>query len=148
MEPDAVQRENKPLECRFNLLGALSLLMVVLLSSLAQAEAASSTKLFTAIRQLAEHINETSILNTDQITRHTATIRKNIDLIGETSNFIGEALHLVASYESAVGPLFMNQTTRGGFPRKPAGGLELDRALFAIQQDIIELYFPDGRPKG
>ena len=125
-----------------------SLLMAVLLSSLAQAKAASSIELFTAIRQLAEHIDETSILNTDQINQHTATIRKNIDMIGETSNFIGEALHLVASYEATAGPLFMNQTTRGGFPGKPAGGLELDRAMFAIQKGLIDLYFPDGRPKG
>jgi hypothetical protein len=141
-----------------------SLSIAVLLSSLARAKPASSTGLFTAIHQLAKHINKTSTLDADQISRQTAIIQKNIDQVGQTSEIIGEALDLVASYETTAGPLFMNQATRGGFPRKPAGGLELDRAMFAVQQglmdyeashgvaaqaalqEIIDVYFPDGRP--
>lgn len=118
-----------------------SLSVAVLLSSLAQAKPASSTDLSTAMHQLTKHINETSTLNTNQINRQSAIIQKNIDLIGQTSNVISEAFDLVACYETTAGPLFMNQTTRGGFPRKPAGGLELDRAMFAIQQGLIDYAF-------
>ena len=106
-----------------------SLSVAVLPGSFAQAKTASSTALSAAMHQLAEHINKTSTLDADQIKQQTEIIRKNIDRIGQTSDIISEAFDLVASYETIVGPLFMNQTTRGGFPRKPAGGLELDRAL-------------------
>ncbi len=124
-----------------------SLSVAVLLSSFAQANPAASTDLSTAMNQLAGHLNETSILNADQVKQQTEIIRKNIDQIGQTSDIIGEALDLVASYETKVGPLFMNQTTRGGFPRKPAGGLELDRAMFAVQQGLIDYAFTPGNLK-
>jgi hypothetical protein len=120
----------------------VTLSLVVLLCSLAQA--ASVADLSTAMLTLKAHINETSVLNTDQIEQHTEIIRDNIDCIGQTSAIITEALDLVASYDSAVGPLFMNKATRGGFPRKPAGGLELDRALFDVQQGLLDYAFtPD-----
>ena len=99
------------------------------------------------MRRLQEHISKTSTLDADQINRQTAIIQENIDQIGQTSDIIGEALYLVASYETTVGPLFMNQTTRGGFPRNPAGGLELDRAVFAVQQGLIDYAFTPGNLK-
>lgn len=118
------------------------LTVALLPSSLAQAKPASITDLSTAIYQLKRHNNKTSTLDADQINRQTAIIQKNIDQIGQTSDIINEALDLVASYETTVGPLFMNQTTRGGFTRKPAGGLELDRAMFAVQQGLIDYAWP------
>ncbi len=122
----------------------LGLSVVVLPIPLAQAKPASSTNLSAAMHQLREHINETSTLDSNQISRQTAVIRKNIELIGQTSNVVSEALDLVASYETTVGPLFISQATRGGFPRKPAGGLELDRAMFAVQQGLIDFAFTPG----
>jgi len=124
-----------------------SLSVAVLQGSLAQAKPAASTDLSTAMRELAEHVNETSISNADQIKQQTEIIRKNIDQIGQTSDIISEALDLVASYETTTGPLFMNKTTRGGFPRKPEGGLELDRAMFTIQQGLIDYAFTPGNLK-
>jgi len=122
----------------------LGLSVAVLLGSLAQAEPAQITDLSAAMLQLKEHINKTSVLNTDQINEHTEFIQKNIHVMGHASNIISQALDLVASYETSVGPLFMNQTTRGGFSRKPAGGLELDRAMFVVQQGLIDFAFtPD-----
>ena len=125
----------------------LSLSIAVLAISLTQANPASSTDLSTAMHRLAEHINEKSALDADQAKQQTEIIRKNIDRIGQTSGIISEALDLVESYETTAGPLFMNQTTRGGFPRKPAGGLELDRAMFAIQQGLIDYAFTPGNLK-
>ena len=83
----------------------------------------------------------------NQVKQQTAIIQKNIDQIGQTSDIVSEAFDLVESYETTAGPLFMNQTTRGGFPRKPAGGLELDRAMFAIQQGLIDHAFTPGNLK-
>ena len=121
-----------------------SLSVAVLPISLAQAKPASRTDLSSAMRQLAEHIDETSILNTNQINRQTVVIQKNIDQIGQTSDIVSEAFDLVESYETTAGPLFVNQATRSGFPRNPAGGLELDRAMFAVQQGIIDYAFTPG----
>ena len=115
--------------------------VTVLLSVLCQAQSGSSTDLSTAMRQLTQHINKTSILSADQITQQAAIIQKNMDRIGQTSEVISQALGLVASYETTQGPLFMNEATRNGFPRKPAGGLELDRAMFSIQQGLIDVVF-------
>ena len=111
----------------------LGLSVALLPISFTQAKRGSRTDLSTAMRRLAEHINETSTLNADQIKQQTEIIRTDIDLIGQTSEIISEALDLVASYDTTAGPLFMNRATRGGFPRQPAGGLKLDRAMFAIQ---------------
>lgn len=116
-------------------------------NSFTQAKPASSTNLSAAMHQLAEHIGGTSIINANKINLQTAIIQKNISLIGQTSDTINEALDLVAYYETTVGPLFMNQTTQGGFPRKPAGGLELDRAIFAVQQGLIDYAFTPGNLK-
>ena len=124
-----------------------SLSVAVLLSSLARAKPASGTCLSAAIHQLAEHINKASTLDADQISRQTAIIQKNIDQVGQTSEIIDEALDLVGSYETTAGPLFMNQTTQGGFPRKPAGGLEPDRAMVAVQQGFIDHAFTPGNLK-
>jgi hypothetical protein len=99
------------------------------------------------MHQLTKHINKTSALSTDQINQQTAIIQKNIDLIGQTSNIISEAFDLVTCYETTVGPLFVNKATRGGFRRKPAGGLELDRAMFAVQQGLIDYAFTSGNLK-
>ena len=115
-----------------------------LLCSLAEADRPSVAALSAAMRQLTAHVNETSPLSADQISQQAKIIDRNIEQIGRTSETIREAFALVASYETEVGPLFMNEGTRGGFPRDPAGGLELDRALFAVQQGLIDhAYTPE-----
>lgn len=122
----------------------VTLSTMVLLSSLAQAQANASTGLSAALHKLANHISETSALNADQIIQQTEVIQENIDQIGQSAAIIPQALDLVTLYETTEGPLFINQRTRGGFPRKPAGGLELDRALFAVQQGLVDYAFtPD-----
>jgi hypothetical protein len=99
------------------------------------------------MHKLTRHINGTSTLDAGQINQQSEIIRNNIDRIGQTSEMISEALNLLARYETTAGPLFMNQTTRGGFPRKPAGGLELDRAMFTVQQGLIDCAFTPGNLK-
>lgn len=118
--------------------------MAVLLGSLVQAEPSSHTDLSLAMDRLKKHILGTSALRADQINQQTTIILENIDRIGATAGIISEALDLVACYESTVGPLFLNEATRGGFPRKPVGGLELDRAMFAVQQGLIDYAFTPG----
>jgi len=125
--------------CRF-----FCLVMAVLLGLVARADSPLATDLCSAMSRLKEHIRGTSVLSADQVNQQTAIIRENIERIGVAAGTIREALDLVACYEREVGPLFLNEATRGGFPRKPAGGLELDRALFAVQQGLIDYAFTPG----
>lgn len=129
-------------QCRF-----FCLVMAVLWGAPAQADSTLPADLSSAINRLKEHILDTSVLSAHQINQQTAIIGENIERIGATAGTIREALDLVTCYEREVGPLFLNEATRGGFPRKPAGGLELDRALFAIQQGLIDYAFTPGHLK-
>jgi len=118
--------------------------LAALAASLVQAKPTLSADLSSAIDRLKNHILGTSALDADQINQQTAVVMESIDRIGATTDMIREALDLVACYETTVGPLFLNEATRGGFSRKPAGGLELDRALFAVQQGLIDHAFTPG----
>lgn len=121
--------------CHCLLLGSS---MALLLGSIVRAESASDTDLSSAMDRLKKHILGVSALEAEQINQQTVIILKRIDRIGATADRISQAFDLVACYESTVGPLFLNEATRGGFPRKSTGGLELDRALFAVQQGLID----------
>lgn len=119
-------------------LRTLGLALGVMLASIGVARSASSAELSAAIQRLANHVDQTSVLDANQINQQAAIIQDSIAQVGQTSTAIREALDLVASYETSEGPLFMNDKTRSGIPRKPAGGLELERAIFAIQQGLID----------
>lgn len=131
------------LETRGPLLVAV---LAVLPSALAHAEPPAATELSSAMRQVADHIAGTASLGAEEIRAQWTVIERNIGQIGQTGELIGEALALVERYETTVGPLFMNASTRGGFPRDPAAGagLELDRALFVVQQGLLDHAYTPG----
>jgi len=122
----------------------ISLSLVVLASSSAQCRTVSSRDISMAMQRLKKHINKTPALSANQINQQAEIIRKNIDKIGDSSSIISEALELIGSYETTVGPLFINKATKNGLPRKPVGGLELERAIFAVQQGIIDYVYTPG----
>ena len=104
----------------------------------AWADEDAATRLTDAIRKLTAHVSQVSILTADQIDRQAAIIADNAKALGETRDAIREAFAIVAAYDDRVGPLFINDATRNGMPRKPGPGLELHRALFAVQQGLID----------
>jgi len=96
-----------------------------------------------AMDKLKAHVDGSALLNAEQINRQTATIRTSAELIGKTPELIRQALDVSAAYEAKFGPLLVNAATRSGFPRKPAGALEIHRAMFALQQAILDhVYTP------
>jgi hypothetical protein len=99
------------------------------------------------MHKLLGHISKESPLAAAQINQQAAIIQENIEQIGKTSGIITEALELAAAYEAAEGPLFINEATRSGFKRKPTGGFELDRAVFAVQQGLIDYAYTPGNLK-
>jgi hypothetical protein len=114
------------------------LLLILVLLPCIQAQASSSPELSNALFDLLEHIQGKSPLTAEQIDQRAQIITKNIELIGTTPLFIRQAFAVTDAYENEIGPLFMNDATRRGFNRKATGGLEIHRAIFALQQGLLD----------
>lgn len=112
--------------------------LLALACPIARADDDAEARLVSALRTLTVHVNQTAALTPEQINRQAAIIAYNAKALGEARDAIKDAFALVASYEERVGPLFMNDATRKGMPRKPERGLELHRALFAVQQGLLD----------
>jgi hypothetical protein len=65
-------------------------------------------------------------------------MQRNLEQLGTSESAVAEAFALIDCYDEIDGPLFMNKATRTGLPRKPKAGLELDYALLAIQQGLMD----------
>jgi len=94
-----------------------------------------------AIGQLQAHLDDTRPLAAEQLLQLAERITAEAAQVASDDATLRQALAVVADYEASPGPLFMNKATRDGMPRKPAGGLELHRALFALQQALLDHAF-------
>jgi hypothetical protein len=99
---------------------------------------AGTAELSSAIEKLTRHAEGRAPLSADQINAQAAVIGEHIAQLGDSPRMIQEAFRFVAAYDKAREPLFLNKATQKGFPRKPSGGLELERAVFAVQQGLID----------
>ena len=108
-----------------------------------QVATASVDDLSTVMAELTAHVTGAAPLTGPEIEARTATFEANRDFLDDTTAVMTEAFELSDLYESTLGPLFVNAETDGGFPREPGGGdgLELERAIFAIQQAILDVVY-------
>lgn len=119
-------------------------ILATALCSLAPAQSLSSNELSGAMRRLWGHIAGESRLDASAIDQARASIEENVEEIGTNPRILRQALYLAAAYEAAEGPLFINEATRRGFRRQPTEGRELEHAVFALQQGIIDhAYTPE-----
>jgi hypothetical protein len=98
----------------------------------------SAAELASALVSLQDHVTGASELTAAKITEATAVVLKQAGHITDDSQVTVQAFRLVELYENRPGPLFINAATKGGFPRTPQGGLEIHRALFAVQQALLD----------
>ena len=99
-------------------------------------------KLKDATTAMAEHIKGNNPMSGDEIKNHARQFLENAPLMTTTMPLMANALDLVDSYETYVGPLFINSHTKGGFNREGQDdGLELARGMIAIHQAIFEFVF-------
>ena len=99
-------------------------------------------KLKDATTAIAEHIKGNNPMSEDEIKNHVKQFLENAPLMTTTMPLMANALDLVDSYETYVGPLFINIHTKGGFNREGQDdGMELHRGMIAIQQAIFENVF-------
>ena len=106
-------------------------------------------KLEDAATALAEHIRGTNPMTGDEITNQARQFLENAPLVTTTMLLLANALDLVDTYETYIGPLFISSQTMGsdnihntGFNREGHDdGMELHRGMIAIQQAIFDNVF-------
>lgn len=104
----------------------------------------ASAALNDALGHLQSHLRGEAMMSAPQIQTATSAITAHAQGIASSSAVLSHALRTVEVYESTSGPLFMNAGTRNGFPRNAERGLDVDRAMFALQQSLIDYaYTPD-----
>ena len=86
------------------------------------------------------HVDGSTILSAGAINAQATIAADHIEAIGTDLQVMSAAFELVDAFESNAGPLFMSGPTAVGrsFPRAATGGLELERALFVIQQGLLD----------
>ncbi len=109
-----------------------------------EVEQDASSQLFDALGRLQGHIQVDARLAPSDIQGIALIIATQAKAIAGTAEVLQRALNTVKAYESTTGPLFMNAETRNGFPRSAARGLEVDRALFALQQALLDHAYSPG----
>jgi len=109
------------------------------------AVAQSVTDLSNALDALHNHVTGVSTLSSSELTKQKNTVLANDVLFKSNGEMIAAALEFISAYESSRGPLWLNSATRNvNIPRQPAGGLELERAVIAVMQGLLDhAYVPE-----
>ncbi len=107
--------------------------------------AQSLNDLSNALDALHSHITGASTLSPAQLNTQEAIVIANDVLFETNEDMIASAFDVVYAYESTNGPLWLNNATKNvNIPREPAGGLELERAIMAVMQGLIDhAYVPE-----
>lgn len=113
-------------------------MLALLGASLCSPATAHTNTLPSTLAQLQEHVSGDGRLSAAQLKQAATHIEKDLPALSSDESTLQAALQVVQSYESQHGPLFLNKPTQRGLPRKPAGGLELERTILTLQQALID----------
>ncbi|MFN0213297.1 MAG: M60 family peptidase N-terminal accessory domain-containing protein [Saprospiraceae bacterium] len=96
-----------------------------------------------ALNDLNGHINGTNTLSANELTQIRNTFVKFSYCLAESESMIVLAKSVVENYDNQIGALFTTPNTEYGFSKNPASapGLELERAMLALQQGIFDYVF-------
>lgn len=96
-----------------------------------------------ALNDLQEHITGTAILSSNELTELRNTFVKFSYCLAESESMILLAKSVVENYDNQIGTLFTTPNTEYGFSKDPASapGLEVERAMLALQQGIFDHVF-------
>ncbi len=104
----------------------------------------------SVIAKLKNHLTGFAIMTPQAINLAAEVIQQNIFVIADNDSILIDAFDLVDCYEKIIGPIFINNATKGGFPNEFGAndGYEFVRAVFLIQQGIMDyIYHPDNVKK-
>ncbi len=99
-----------------------------------------------ALHDLNEHINETITLSASELTLIRNTFVNFSYCLADSEPMILLAKSVVENYDNQIGALFTTPNTEFGFSKDAASapGMEVERAMLALQQGIFDYVFtPD-----
>ncbi|MBB3206528.1 hypothetical protein FHS27_002337 [Rhodopirellula rubra] len=109
---------------------------------------AKESVITTALTQLHHHVDGGKILSPQEQRQLTVVIKGNSKDFASDSESLAKAFNLVRLFEEKHGPLFLTPKTKKGFAREVAQGMELEHAMFAVQQGLLDHAFtPDNLKK-
>lgn len=103
-------------------------------------------RVITSLNDLQSHINTNNTHSATELTliRNIFTIFPECLASNESTILLANSV--VKDYDDIFGALFVNTKTKNGFSKEPnaAPGLELERAVFALQQGMFDhIFTPD-----
>lgn len=101
------------------------------------------SKTLNALNDFQGHLSGTSILTPNELSLIRNIFVRFPECLAESEAIILLGKGIVDTYDTQIGPLFTTPNTLGGFSKDPANspGLELERAMLALQQGIFDAVF-------
>jgi hypothetical protein len=95
------------------------------------------------LNDLQAHINGSITLGAEELTLIRNVFTLFPQCLAGSESVILLSKSVVEDYDNIIGPLFTTPGTENGFPKDPeaAPGLEVERAMFALQQGIFDQIF-------
>jgi hypothetical protein len=106
----------------------------------------SCTMILNALNDLQAHINAAITLDAEELTLIKNVFTLFPECLAGNESTILLSKSVVEDYDNVIGALFTTPTTENGFSKNPsvAPGMELERAMIALQQGIFDHVFtPD-----
>jgi peptidase M60-like protein/type IX secretion system substrate protein len=99
--------------------------------------------ILNALNDLQGHINGAITLSTNELTLIRNTFVQFPECLAESESTILLSKSVVEDYDDQIGALFTTPNTENGFSKDPAAapGLEVERAMLALQQGIFDHVF-------
>lgn len=103
----------------------------------------SCNMILNGLNDLQAHINGTITLNAEELTLIRNVFTLFPECLASNESYILLSKSVVEDYDAVIGALFTTPTTENGFSKDPAAapGMELERAMFALQQGIFDQIF-------
>ena len=103
----------------------------------------SCNMVLNALNDLQAHINATITLNAGELAMIKNVISLFPECLASSEANILLSKSVVEDYDNIIGALFTTPNTQNGFSKNPASapGLELERAMIALQQGIFDHIF-------
>jgi hypothetical protein len=104
---------------------------------------ASCSMVFDALTDLQDHISGVEMLSPDDLLLVRDVINQFPECLADSEAMILMGKNIVETYDDLFGALFTTPNTENGFFKDPSQdpGLELERALLAVQQAIFDYVF-------
>ncbi len=101
------------------------------------------TMVLNALNDLQAHINGTVTLGASELTLIRNIFVQFPECLAESESIILLGKTVVEDYDNQIGALFTTPNTINGFSKNPANapGLEMERAMLALQQGIFDAVF-------